>query len=231
MFFAAFPVNICSGRNIALGFSKRLFSQTGFARSHVGSQPIILPPEVQFEIQNLKHPKRVVKGRDRVYFSREVFVTGPKGTQRLVIPDHIQTKLENEKLTVLVEDPTKKIQKSMWGTIRSRINNDVIGVTEGHLCILRLVGTGYRAHIEDRPDGSKFVGLKVGFCVLKGLPVPAGLQVSSPVPTTVIIEGIDKQQVKLFAGNLRRIRPPEPYKGKGIYIDDETIKLKDKKIK
>lgn len=101
-------------------------------------------------------------------------------------------------------------------------------MSEGHLATLKFVGTGYRAQLEQ--DG-KFVSIKVGASEMQGLPVPEGIKVSSPVPTSLIIEGCNKQQVLLYAANLRNFHPPEPYKGKGIYVNNETIKLKDKKIK
>lgn len=158
-------------------------------------------------------------------------VSGPKGELRLNIPDFLTFVKNNEKLSLKIVDESDKQQKALWGTTRAVLNNHVTGVSEGHLAMLRLVGTGYRAQIEDRPDGSKFVAMKVGASITQGLTVPQGITVSSPVPTRVIIEGIDKQQVKLFAAKLRAFHPPEPYKGKGVYVDDETIKIKDKKIK
>ncbi|KAI5287982.1 hypothetical protein KEM54_005569 [Ascosphaera aggregata] len=130
----------------------------------------------------------------------------------------------------------------MWGTIRALFNNTVLGVSEGHICILRMVGVGFRASIEDvetasltglKPqyEGQQFVNLKVGYAHPIELLVPAGIKASTPQPTMILLEGIEKQQVKQFAAEIRTWRKPEPYKGKGIFIDDETIKTKAKKIK
>lgn len=113
---------------------------------------------------------------------------------------------------------------------RSLINNAVVGVSEGHSSTLRFQGTGYRCMLEDI-DGVKWVKMKVGKCNLQGLPIPEGITCSTPTPTLLVLEGCDKQKLNLFAARLRNMRPPEPYKGKGIYFNGETIKLKAKKVK
>ena len=124
------------------------------------------------------------------------------------------------------------------GTTRAYLQNHVLGVSEGHVCILRLVGVGYRATIEKSAvtvspefEGQQFVNLKVGYSHPIELPVPYGVKASTPQPTRILLEGIEKEVVKQFAASIRRWRVPEPYKGKGIFVDDETIKLKAKKIK
>lgn len=124
------------------------------------------------------------------------------------------------------------------GTIRAYLNNHILGVSEGHTAILRLVGVGYRATVENAaitktPDypGQKFVSLKVGYSHPIELGVPLGLKVSTPQPTRILIEGIEKELVMQFAAVIRAWRKPEPYKGKGIFVNGETIKLKAKKIK
>lgn len=208
---------------------KRPFHTARPLFSHIGSAPIYLSPEVSCTSNNIRIPREIKKGRSKLRLSQLITVAGPKGTLDIVAPDFIQIEQSEGKLKVSIPNENDKIQKSLWGTMRSIINNHVTGVTEGHLVMLRLQGTGYRAMVEDK-DGAKWVQMKVGKCVMQGLPIPKGLSVNCPAPTRIIIEGSDKQQVKLFAGNLRKFHPPEPYKGKGIYIDDETIKLKDKKI-
>lgn len=126
----------------------------------------------------------------------------------------------------------------MWGTTRSYLANHILGVSEGHTAILRLVGVGYRATIEPsavtvKPEypGQLFVNLKLGYTHPIELGVPMGMKVSTPVPTRILLEGIDKEVVNSFAASIKKWRKPEPYKGKGIFVDDETIKLKPKKIK
>lgn len=119
------------------------------------------------------------------------------------------------------------------------ISNTVLGVSEGHTSILRLVGVGFRATIESEsalkipPEypGQKYVSLKVGYSHPIELGIPFGVEASAPQPTRILLKGCEKDVLKHFAARIRAWRKPEPYKGKGIFIDDETIKLKAKKIK
>lgn len=219
----------------------RQFSTTARSLSHIGKMPVILTPDIHCTISQIPFPRVVRKGANEIRLSQNINLKGPKGELDFVVPSFVSLdvdlpKPENNntgKIQVSVKDPEDKIQKAMWGTVSSILRNNATGVTEGYLSIVKLVGTGYRASIIDskKDPKRKHVSLKVGYADNRGLDVPDGLTVSSPVPTRVVIEGIDKQQVKLFAGNLRKFRPPEPYKGKGIFVDDETIKLKEKKIK
>src|ERR1700761_2225223 len=124
----------------------------------------------------------------------------------------------------------------LLGTTRACLNNHILGVSEGHTAILRLVGVGYRASVEDsvttkKPAyaGQKFVSLKVGYSHPIELGVPEGVKASCPQPTRILLEGIDKEVLKQFAAEIRAWRKPEPYKGKGIFVNDETIRLKAKK--
>ncbi|CAR26676.1 hypothetical protein ZYGR_0H04960 [Zygosaccharomyces rouxii] len=210
--------------------SARCFSVSRQLCSHIGSSPIYLAAETKFSVSALNIPKVIRKGNKSLKLSQMVTVEGPKGQVAMEMPDFVKVQADSSgaKLNVSVLDTSDKIQRSMWGTMRSHINNHVTGVSEGHLATLKFVGTGYRAQVEQ--DG-KFVSVKVGASVMQGLTVPEGIKVTSPVPTSLIIEGCDKQQVHLFAAKLRNFHPPEPYKGKGIYVNNETIKLKDKKIK
>ncbi|GAM89765.1 hypothetical protein ANO11243_078040 [Dothideomycetidae sp. 11243] len=123
-------------------------------------------------------------------------------------------------------------------TTRALIQNQILGVSEGHSTILRLVGVGYRATIESSATttqatypGQKFVSLKVGYSHPIELGIPQGVTASTPQPTRILLEGCEKDTLKRFAAEIREWRRPEPYKGKGIFIDGETIKLKAKKIK
>lgn len=122
--------------------------------------------------------------------------------------------------------------------MRALLQNHITGVSEGHICILSMVGVGYRATIEDKAStvtatypGQKFVSLKVGFSHPIELGVPEGIKASTPQPTRILLEGVDKRKVTQFAAEIREWRRPEPYKGKGIFVNGETIKLKAKKIK
>jgi large subunit ribosomal protein L6 len=122
--------------------------------------------------------------------------------------------------------------------MRAHLQNYITGVSEGHICILRLVGVGYRATIENSATtkkleypGQQFVSLKLGYAHPIEMPVPLGVKASVPQPTRILLEGTDKSVVTQFAAEIREWRKPEPYKGKGIFVNDETIRLKAKKIK
>ena len=124
----------------------------------------------------------------------------------------------------------------LLGTTWSYLNKYILGVSEGHTALLRLVGIGYRATVESRPEleeypGQQFVVLKLGFSHPIEMGVPHGVKASTPQPTRILLEGINNEELMSFAAKIRRWRRPEPYKGKGIFVNDETIKLKQKKIK
>ncbi|EFE36406.1 uncharacterized protein ARB_05345 [Trichophyton benhamiae CBS 112371] len=145
---------------------------------------------------------------------------------------------ESRKASFEVQDVTVKHQAAMWGTIRQHLRNYILGVSEGHICILKLVGVGFRASVESSaitlaPEypGQQFVSLKVGFAHPVELGIPKGVKARTTQPTTLLLESIDKEVVTQFAADIRKWRPPEPYKGKGIFVNGETIRLKAKKIK
>jgi len=124
------------------------------------------------------------------------------------------------------------------GTVRASLANHILGVSEGHTAILRLVGVGYRATVEANAStkqpaypGQKFVSLKVGYSHPIELGIPQGVKASTPQPTRILLEGVEKEVVMQFAAEIRAWRRPEPYKGKGIFVNDEKIRLKAKKIK
>ncbi|SCV02214.1 LANO_0F16028g1_1 [Lachancea nothofagi CBS 11611] len=210
--------------------SRRQFSQSNAIFSHIGSLPVYTTQETKFDVSELRPAYVIRKGNKSLKLSQIFSIKGPKGSLYMRVPEFVSVHEDTDagKLSVSVRDEADKMQKSLWGTVRSHLHNHVVGVNEGHMAVLKFVGTGYRAQVEQ--DG-KFVSVKVGASVMQGLPVPVGITVASPTPTSLIIEGCDKQQVYLFAANLRKFHPPEPYKGKGIYINDEKITLKDKKIK
>lgn len=122
------------------------------------------------------------------------------------------------------------------GTTWAYLQRYIIGVSEGHTAVLRLVGIGYRATIDKRPaleeyPDQDFVCLRLGFSHPVDLGVPKGIKASAPQPTRILLEGINREELMQFAAEIRRWRVPEPYKGKGIFVNDETIKLKQKKVK
>lgn len=162
------------------------------------------------------------------------------GELNLRIPTYmtLERTKPNGPIALKVTDPKIKQQREMWGTTRAYINNYIIGVSEGHTTILKLVGVGYRATVETTAttveseyDGQQFVNLKVGYSHPIELGIPKGVTASCPQPTRILLEGMDKEVIKQFAAHIRKWRVPEPYKGKGIFVNDETIQLKAKKIK
>ncbi|KAL8809139.1 MAG: hypothetical protein Q9200_003686 [Gallowayella weberi] len=206
----------------------RRFATSAPQSSRVGAAPIAIPPDVNLRL--LDPPKR--KGAiTRVEPPKTIEIEGPLGS---AIAQYSGAK----KATLTVLDKKQRDQREMWGTTRSYLQNHILGVSEGHTAILRLVGVGYRATVEPtaitkEPEypGQHFVNLKAGYTHPIELGVPVGVKASTPLPTRILLEGIDKEVVKSFAASIRMWRKPEPYKGKGIFVNDETIKLKAKKIK
>lgn len=221
---------------------RRLFSTTAKRASNIGSSPIILPEGVKI-VMGQKNIDAVTQlrmnlekqrgGKPKIHLTQTAQVQGPNGSVSLDVADFVKVEhIENGSRAVIsVEDPNAKYQRQMWGTTRTLLQNGVTGVSEGHIAIVKFVGTGFRAILEQPKDASPFLSLRVGYCVPIKVPIPRGIKVTVPLPHRLIIEGHDKQQVKQLAANIRKHRPPEPYKGKGIFIDDETIKLKQRKIK
>lgn len=211
----------------------RSFSTTFPKLSNIGKRAIPITEDIQCSTEQIPFEfcKTFTKGKNTVKLDQQVVIKGPKGVIKVALPKFVNIVTENNLISVSVEDVNDKIQRAMWGTSRALIHNHVIGTSEGHLAIVKFVGTGYRAIIENDEQGNDIVSLKLGFPFTPRLKVPEGLTVSSPNPARLLIEGLDKQQVKLFAARIREYKKPEPYKGKGIYVDDEKIKLKEKKIK
>lgn len=151
----------------------------------------------------------------------KVSVKGPKG--------ELSTEV-NEKITVSVEEDKVEITrkndnfKNFHGTVNANINNMIIGVTEGYQKDLECVGVGYRFQV----SGNK-ITVNAGYSHPVIVDVPAGLTVESPSNTELTIKGIDKCLVGEFAANVRKIRQPEPYKGKGIRYKDEYVRRKEGK--
>ena len=145
----------------------------------------------------------------------------------------------NARCGVCRHAPQSRAQElTIAGTTRAYLQNHVLGVSEGHTAILRLVGVGYRATVENTATtvqaeypGQKFVSLKVGYSHPIELGIPTGVTASIPQPTRILLEGVEREAVNQFAAEIRKWRKPEPYKGKGIFVNGETIKLKAKKIK
>ena len=150
---------------------------------------------------------------------------GPKGELTLAVVDDVDVKLEGNAVTFTPKDESKRA-RAMWGTMRARAQNMVLGVTEGFEKELELVGVGYRAQMQ-----GKDVKLSLGFSHDVVYAAPDGITISSTKPTEVKIAGADKQAVGQVAAEIRKYRPPEPYKGKGIRYAGDQVRRKEGKKK
>lgn len=205
-------------------------------QSKLGRTPITIPPEVELTVGEVTTKRNMTSYKTLA--TKTITVKGPLGMLFLEVPPFIHLKRNTEEKTVelSIEDTSVKQQREMWGTTWSYLNNHVMGVSEGHTAMLRLVGVGYRASVEQREAkeqfrGQRFLCLKLGFTHSVEEGIPPGVTVTTPTQTRVLIEGANREELMSFAGRVRKWRPPEPYKGKGIFINDQTIKLKQKKIK
>jgi large subunit ribosomal protein L6 len=154
-----------------------------------------------------------------------VSVKGPKGQLSWTVIDLISVKLENGEISLTpVNDSTRA--KSMWGLSRTLIANMVHGVTEGFEQVLELVGVGYRAALK-----GPALSLQLGFSHEIDVAAPEGVTFTVPKQTEIRISGFDKQAVGEIAAKIRRIRPPEPYKGKGVRYAGEKVRRKEGKKK
>jgi len=156
---------------------------------------------------------------------QEVAVKGPKGELKHVLADAIVAKLDKGHIEVAMREDTKDA-RAMWGMSRTMVANLVAGVTEGFTKKLDITGVGYRAAVQ----GSN-LQLQLGYSHDVSYPIPKGIQVVCPKPTEIVVTGIDKQKVGQVAAEIRRFRPPEPYKGKGVRYSGEFIFRKEGKKK
>ena len=152
-----------------------------------------------------------------------ITVKGPKGELKLVVSEPIVVEIKEDK--VYTKRPNdNKSTKQLHGTTNSLIKNMIIGVTEGYSKGLEAVGVGYRFNV----NGKK-VAISAGFSHPMEINVPEGLEVKQESNTEIIVSGIDKQRVTEFAANIRKVREPEPYKGKGIRYKGEYVRRKEGK--
>jgi large subunit ribosomal protein L6 len=156
---------------------------------------------------------------------QEVKVKGPKGELKHVLVDDIIAKLDKDGIAITMREDTKEA-RAMWGMSRTLVANLIAGVTEGFTKRLEITGVGYRAAVQ----GSN-LQLQLGYSHDVVFPIPQGIQVQCPKPTEILITGIDKQKVGQVAAEIRRFRPPEPYKGKGVRYAGEFILRKEGKKK
>lgn len=175
--------------------------------SRIGKKPISLPNDVEVTVDD----------------SNLVTVKGPKGTLSMKANAEMKITVDNGVLEV--ERPSEsKAHKTIHGTTRALINNLVVGVTEGFKKELAMKGVGYRASLQDNT-----LVILAGYSHPVEMVIPEGITVEVPKNTQIFISGIDKQLVGEFSANVRGVRPPEPYLGKGIRYVDEHVRRKEGK--
>lgn len=173
--------------------------------SRIGKAPVPIPSGVQVD----------VKGRD-------VNVKGPKGTLTITLRPEVELAVEGSEANVTINGSgAPRAARAYHGLTRALVNNMVIGVTKGYEKKLEIVGVGWNA----KAQGDKVV-LNIGFCHDVPLKMPEGVKVETPSPTSIILTGPDKQAVGQVAAEIRSVRPPEPYKGKGIRYEGEYVRRK-----
>ncbi|HWH35065.1 MAG TPA: 50S ribosomal protein L6 [Acidimicrobiales bacterium] len=178
--------------------------------SRIGRSPIPVPSGVEVSVTG-----------------RSITVRGPRGSLSREIPEPITVR--QEEATLLVERPDDaRASRSRHGLVRSLVANMVTGVTTGYTKELEIVGVGFRASAA----GKEKLDLALGFSHPVSVEAPEGISFSVPVPTRVIVEGNDKQRVGQVAADIRALRKPEPYKGKGVrYLGERVIRKSGKAAK
>ena len=167
---------------------------------------------------------RIITVPDNVTVTEQdniVTVTGPKGTLSQVMLKDITMKQEGQEITLERKNDNAK---AMHGTMNALINNMITGVTEGYEKKLEIIGVGYRFNVQ----GKKLV-INAGYSHPVEMEIPEGLTVEANGNTEITVKGIDKVLVGEFAANVRKVRQPEPYKGKGIRYKDEHVRRKEGK--
>ena len=172
-----------------------------------------------------KKPINVPQGVSVTVSGQTVTVKGPKGQLAWTVADEIEIAQEDGALTLKPRDESQRA-RAMWGLSRTLVSNMVEGVTKGYERTLELVGVGYRAAMKGQA-----LSMQLGFSHEVDIPPPAGVTFATPRPVEIRISGIDKQVVGETAARIRRIRPPEPYKGKGVRYAGEVVRRKEGKKK
>ena len=169
--------------------------------SRVGKQPIAIPSGVDVTVEG-----------------RTITVKGPKGTLEHQAPESINVARDGDALVVTRPDD-ERANRALHGLTRSLVSNMVVGVSDGFVRELEIVGVGYRAQAQ----GPAKLELQVGYSHTVPVEAPEGVTFEVPQPTRIVVRGIDKQLVGQVAADIRKIRKPEPYKGKGIRYADERV--------
>ncbi len=170
-----------------------------------------------------RKPITVPAGVDVTIDGSAVTVKGPKGTLSGTFNSNMSIELDAGVITVSRPNDEKE-NRALHGLTRTLISNMIVGVSEGFKKELEIVGVGYRAAME-----GKAVVLTIGYSHPVKLDPPAGVTIEVPAPNKIVVSGADKQVVGQFACEIRAVRPPEPYKGKGIKYADEVVRRKEGK--
>lgn len=176
--------------------------------SRVGKLPVAVPVGVDVSIKD-----------------DQISVKGAGGALQLKLNALVKMTSDAGQLNFVPANDSREAD-AMSGTMRQLVNNMVVGVTKGFEKKLNLVGVGYKA----QATGGK-LNLAVGYSHPVNFDMPAGIAVATPTPTEILIKGADRQRVGQIAAEIRAVRPPEPYKGKGIRYSDEKITIKETKKK
>ena len=176
--------------------------------SRIGKKPVAVPSGVTVSMNG-----------------QAVTVKGPKGQLAFTVPEEIEVSHADGQLTMAIRADDQR-SRAMWGLSRTLVGNMVHGVTQGFEEKLELVGVGYRAAMKGQA-----LSMQLGFSHDVDVPAPAGITFAVPKQTEITISGIDKQVVGEIAAKIRRLRPPEPYKGKGVRYAGERVRRKEGKKK
>jgi large subunit ribosomal protein L6 len=174
--------------------------------SRIGKLPIEIPEKTKVQVNG-----------------REIRAEGPKGKGALTIGNHVELVLEGSTLTIKREND-EAVSRAMHGLTRSIVINLVVGVSTGFEKTLEITGVGYRAEVKGRD-----LHLTLGFSHPVVFPLPEAVTAATPTPTRLVLGSWDKQLLGEVAAKVRGLRPPEPYKGKGIRYSTETIRRKQGK--
>ena len=178
-----------------------------------------------------KYPVEIISGVSVAIVGDAVVVKGPKGELKVRLDTKnaglVDVKVEGAQVIVTPKDPDDKATRAMWGTMARNIKNAVIGVSAGFAKEMGMKGVGFKAAVR-----GKDLVLVAGYSHEVVLPIPEGLTVDiGATPTEFVVKGIDKNLVGQFADKVRKVRKPEPYKGKGIFYKSEKIRRKEGKKK
>jgi large subunit ribosomal protein L6 len=172
-----------------------------------------------------KYPVEIPAGVQMAVVGRRLTAKGKLGELGLDLTDYVDAEIEGNQISVIPRSNENKA-RMMWGTTRALVASMVKGVSVGFTKSMEITGTGYRASVQ----GSNLV-INLGFSHDVVYPVPAGIKIVCDKPTAIRVEGVDKRLVGQVAAEIRAWRPPEPYKGKGVKYDNETIRRKEGKKK